>query len=577
MNHQTRRHGPATRGSSHPAPSRRRVSSGLLVGMAVVAVSLTSQMVSAGDTASTDTGTTSPDTTTPNTTTPDTTTPDTTTPGTTTPGTTIPGGTGASTTSPGSSLPDTVGTPTGTSATSSTTSIPGTPAPAAQNVLVGSTQLDQILATIRFMESRGNYLAPPNRGNASGAYQFIASTWAGYGGYSHAYLAPPVVQDERATFDVNRFLFQWHNDVSMIPVMWYFPLAATDPTQLDVVPKPWAGNVLTVREYQQRWLAVFSFISGKPVPAPLTQADVLARAGLPPTVLPSASGAPSITFPVLGPTRVAAPDCEHPDAAAAGLCTPHAPGILFGVKLQPVLAVHDGVVTEVVDEPGRPISVRVTDLTGRSYTLAGFNDDNPGTDDGQAPAYLRLSSLAVVGQSVRAGQVLGFMGDTDPLPSDVRSDVPTDRTIKLDPKTTAPNIRLTITDPDGSTVDAYGPVIDALFRQACSVAIGPWIMPPNGSGHKPITIETTDVNPDIDSQWVINESGQVTGAGWAAMIYPNQGCTFTPPDAHGPGAAGFSAVPMEWATPFDLPTSIWIDLALQSSKSETPAVPVRRG
>jgi hypothetical protein len=69
----------------------------------------------------------------------------------------------------------------------------------------------------------------------------------------------------------------------------------------------------------------------------------------------------------------------------------------------------------------------------------------------------------------------------------------------------------------------------------------------------------------------------VTGAGWAAMIYPNQGCTFTPPDAHGPGAAGFSAVPMEWATPFDLPTSIWIDLALQSSKSETPAVPVRRG
>ena len=134
------------------------------------------------------------------------------------------------------------------------------------------------------MESRGDYTIAPNRGNASGAYQFIESTWNGYGGYSHAYLAPPWVQDERAAADVNRFLAQWKNDVSMIPVMWYYPRAATDPALMDVVPVPSAGNILTIREYQQRWLAVFSSISGKPVPAPLTQADVYARAGLPPTV-----------------------------------------------------------------------------------------------------------------------------------------------------------------------------------------------------------------------------------------------------------------------------------------------------
>ena len=142
-------------------------------------------------------------------------------------------------------------------------------------------QLGHILATIRYMESRGNYTIAPNRGNASGAYQFIQSTWNGYGGYSHAYLAPPWIQDERAAADVNRFLAQWNNDVSMIPVMWYYPRAATDPALMDVVPVPSAGNVLTIREYQQRWLAVFSFISGKPIPTPLTQADVYARAGLP--------------------------------------------------------------------------------------------------------------------------------------------------------------------------------------------------------------------------------------------------------------------------------------------------------
>ena len=124
---------------------------------------------------------------------------------------------------------------------------------------------------------------------------------------------------------------------------------------------------------------------------------------------------------------------------------------------------------------------------------------------------------------MKAGQILGFMGDSDPLPLDVRADVPTDRTIQLAPDAIAPHIRLTIAELDGTPLDAYGPVIDALFRQACSVAIGPWIVPPNGSGHDVVTIETTDTDHDIDSQWVITSTGQVTAAGWAAMIYPERG------------------------------------------------------
>jgi hypothetical protein len=467
------------------------------------------------------------------------------------------------------------------------------PAPAANNIRVYPRQLGHILATIRYMESRGNYTIAPNRGNASGAYQFIESTWNGYGGYSHAYLAPPWIQDERAAADVNRFLAQWNNDVSMIPVMWYYPRAATAPALMDVVPVPSAGNVLTIREYQQRWLAVFSFISGKPIPQPLTQADVYARAGLPPTVPPpvvaqidpaadpaTAVAAPpaslaAITFPALGPSRVAAPDCDQPTAAAAGLCSQTAPGIVFGVKLQPVLAVHDGVVTAIVDTPGLPISVTVTDVNGRSYTLSGFNDDNPGTDDGSAPAHLRLSALAKIGGSVKAGQILGFMGDSDPLPLDVRADVPTDRTIRLAPDAVAPHIRLTITELDGTPLDAYGPVIDALFRQTCSVAIGPWIVPANGSGHDVVTIETTDNSRDIDSEWVITSTGQVTASGWAAMIYPLEACAFAPPDPHGPGAAGFASVSLDWILPIDLPTAIWVELAVRDQpRSAGPVAPL---
>lgn len=516
---------------------------------------------------------------------------------TTTPTTTKP----TATTSPASTAPATVSPPPDpTPATTEPIAAP--PEPAAQNVIVYPNQIAHILATIRYLESRDNYTIPPNKGRASGAYQFIPSTWNNYGGYPHAYLAPPEVQDERAAADVMRFLAMWNNDVSMIPVMWYYPRAARDLALMDIVPVPSAGNVLTVREYQQRWLAVWAFLSGQPIPQMLDLAQSLARLGTPPVLpeaapvdfdLPADERRATIAFPVVGPSRLAAPDCGGPvDAAqnvteaigghvattselqAAGLCSEQAPGIVFGVKMQPVVSVADGVVTAVEDVPGEPIAVTVTDVSGRSYRLAGFNDDNPGTDDGAAPAHLRLTSLARVGATVRAGQVLGFMGDTDPLPLGVRSDVPTDKTVVIPIDAVAPHIRLTIRDLDGTPVDAYGPVIDALFTQVCSVAIGPWSSPPSGAGYDTVTTETTDDRPDIDSEWVVTSTGQVTAAGWAAMIYPSESCGWAPPEARGPGAGGAPDVPLSWLVPIDLPTSIWVDLAVRDRDLLT--IPLRR-
>lgn len=47
-------------------------------------------------------------------------------------------------------------------------------------------------------ESGGDYLAENAISSASGAYQIIDSSWAGYGGYYHASDAPPSVQDAKA-------------------------------------------------------------------------------------------------------------------------------------------------------------------------------------------------------------------------------------------------------------------------------------------------------------------------------------------------------------------------------------------
>jgi hypothetical protein len=364
------------------------------------------------------------------------------------------------------------------------------------------------------------------------------------------------------------------------------------------VPKPEHGNRLTIREYQTRWLGVFASISGQPLVLPSGRPiDLSAIAGKAPELPVPHEGVPSLSFPVLGPSRIAVPDCDdatevevadnaagetatdgpsRADIEAAGLCTEQAPGIVFGVKLQPVLAVADGVVTDVRDEPGsgEPITVTVTDTDGTSYIYAGFNDDNPGTNDGAAPAHLRLSGLSAIGQTVRAGQILGFMGDTDPIPLGVRVDVPTDATVSIATDAVAPHIRVTMVDIDGRPLDAFGPIIDALFRQTCHVVIGQWSLTANGSGHDPVTVETTDNDNTIDSEWVITSTGQVTASGWGALVNPSEGCRYAPEQAFGPGRGGAAVGSLRWVNAIELSTDVWIALALQD---ETAVVgPVHR-
>ena len=242
---------------------------------------------------------------------------------------------------------------------------------------------------------------------------------------------------------------------------------------------------------------------------------------------------------------------------------------MFGVKLQPVLAAADGVVVDVdlLPASGRPVSVTIADTSGRQYVYTGFNDDNPGTDDGLAPAHLRVTRLARVGATVWAGQIIGFAGDSDTTPIGVRVDVPTDASVSLDEDAIAPHIRLTVIDTDGQPVEAFGPVIDAVYRSSCRAAIGPWSVPARDEieqfyiGGERVTVETTDDRDDIDSEWVITETGQVIATGWAALINPSEGCAWAPDEPYGPGAGGSSEVPGRWAFGVDLPTSVWIDVA----------------
>lgn len=122
----------------------------------------------------------------------------------------------------------------------------------------GTAQVDAVLATVRTLESGGDYTARASGSSASGAYQFIDSTWAGYGGYPQAWQAPPPVQDARAVEQVSGILDSNDGDVTAVPVVWYLGRTpAPASREWDTVPSPGAGNQLTPRKYQAQWLAEY--------------------------------------------------------------------------------------------------------------------------------------------------------------------------------------------------------------------------------------------------------------------------------------------------------------------------------
>ena len=104
--------------------------------------------------------------------------------------------------------------------------------------------LEPILATIRTLESGGDYTAEAQGSSASGAYQFIDGTWNYFGGYARAVVAPPTVQDQKAAEMVRTVLEEHDQQIGAVPVVWYLGhLPADGSPTWDTVPVlgPWVS------------------------------------------------------------------------------------------------------------------------------------------------------------------------------------------------------------------------------------------------------------------------------------------------------------------------------------------------
>ena len=136
--------------------------------------------------------------------------------------------------------------------------------PAAVAPVTGTTA--QILATIRARESGGNYQAQSRASTASGAYQFINSTWRSVSRkfnigteFERAVDAPPAIQDAVAAAYVEDILRANNNNVAVVPLVWYTGNAQGRMSDAALA----ANRGLTAETYQRNWMASFAAQGGQ--------------------------------------------------------------------------------------------------------------------------------------------------------------------------------------------------------------------------------------------------------------------------------------------------------------------------
>jgi hypothetical protein len=260
--------------------------------------------------------------------------------------------------------------------------------------------VELVLATIRSLESGDDYTAEAAGSTASGAYQFLDSTWDGYGGYTRALGAPAEVQDERARVLVNDILEEHAGDVSTIPVVWYIGHVPNDgSSEWDEVPSPDAGNQLTPREYQQQWLTKFADLKQ-------TIAEDPVSTWTPCTGASVAQIAPGWALPgphdliVADPAALAAP---HHDYPAWDWIIPTG---------TPIYAIRGGKVTRVSNWPYNWWEYGCGAEGGRDCRSCGVGVTV--TDDqGTRWTYCHGSALTIaLGSQVIAGEQLVWSGNT---------------------------------------------------------------------------------------------------------------------------------------------------------------------
>ena len=270
-------------------------------------------------------------------------------------------------------------------------------------------QVEIALATIRHVESGDNYQAHATGSTASGAYQFLDTTWSNYGGYPNAASAPPAVQDARARAWVEQILATNLGDVNAIPPTWYIGhVPAIGSPEWDRVPYP-AANVLTPRQYQTRWMTTYQQLAAAlPQSPPPTTATTVVGGGA--TTSKTANGTGKACAGAVLDGYALPLDSVVLDRNPAGILAAHHDYPAWDYPIPagtPVYAMHAGIVTFTSNYSGNCYANRnaCIDLCGIGLSIR----DTDGVDW----IYCHATRLDVaLGDTVTTGQQIMTSGNT---------------------------------------------------------------------------------------------------------------------------------------------------------------------
>jgi murein DD-endopeptidase MepM/ murein hydrolase activator NlpD len=117
---------------------------------------------------------------------------------------------------------------------------------------------------------------------------------------------------------------------------------------------------------------------------------------------------------------------------------------LMGAKMAPLVATVDGVITKLtIPESAYGYAIVLTGDDGWMYRYIHVNNDSLGTDDDHAPLDLVYGPGIRKGVHVRAGQLLGYLGDSGNAES------------------TRPHVHFELRSPEDVAVNAYNALLHA--------------------------------------------------------------------------------------------------------------------
>jgi len=144
-----------------------------------------------------------------------------------------------------------------------------------------------------------------------------------------------------------------------------------------------------------------------------------------------------VVFPVVGPHSYS----DTFGACRSGCSRGHEGTDIMAAKLTRLVAARDATVTGFKDtatpDGSQGNYVMLRDAEGWEYWYIHLNNDSPGTDDGANPKDWMFGPGVVRGAKVKAGQLVGFVGDSG------------------NAEGTAPHLHFEIHKPDGTVINPY--------------------------------------------------------------------------------------------------------------------------